>query len=197
MQRTARGAEPVRATSPALQLSSAFSQRGAKAQPLGRLSTTGGRPGDGGQFASPAAQFRHAGDQAFGVGMGGRIEHRMGRTFLDDPACVHHRHAVAKLRDNAEIMGDEDDRQPPVTAEVAQQRQDLRLHGDIEGGCGFVRDDHVRLVRKRHGDADALTHPTGHLMRVIVDTGLGIGDAHVLQKLDGAGLGLGSADLVM
>ena len=37
-----------------------------------------------------------------------------------------------------------------------KQLQDLRLHGDVEGGGGLVRDQDVRAKGERHGDHHAL-----------------------------------------
>ena len=63
-----------------LQLSCALSQRGQR-----HIRAAGCRQRAAGreccQFAPSAAQFRHTGDQALGVGMGGRVEHGLGRAL--------------------------------------------------------------------------------------------------------------------
>jgi hypothetical protein len=117
--------------------------------------------------------------------MGGRVQDRVGRPLLHDPARIHHRDPVAELRHHAEVMRDEEDREPPVAAQVIEQRQDLRLHRHVERGRGLVRDDHLGVVGQRHGDAHALPHAARHLVRVAVDAAFGVGDAHLFQQVDG------------
>ena len=65
-------------------------------------------------------------------------------------------------------MGDEDDREPELALQVAQQVEDLRLDRDVERGDGLVGDDQLRLQRERPRDADALALAAGELVRVAV-----------------------------
>ena len=48
---------------------------------------------------------------------------------------------------------------PLSVCSLADERDDLCLDGHIERGRGLVGDEKLRLVRQRHGDHDALTHP--------------------------------------
>ena len=63
-------------------------------------------------------------------------------------------------------MGDEQHRHAEVCLQVLEQREDLRLHGDVERGRRLVGDEQVGLVGERHGDHHALALAAGQLMRI-------------------------------
>ena len=88
-------------------------------------------------------------------------------------------------RTTDEVVRDEDDRQPEVALEVAQQVEDLRLDRDVEGGDRLVGDDQLRLERERAGHADALPLAAGELVRVAVVV-LGVQADLLHQLLHGA-----------
>lgn len=98
---------------------------------------------------------------------------------------VHHGDGVAGLRHHAEVVGDHDDRQATLVAQVQQQAQDLRLHGHIEGRGRLIGDQHLRVAAQGHGDHRALAHAAGKLMGIVVDPRLGIRDPHLAQHVDG------------
>ena len=52
---------------------------------------------------------------------------------------------------------------------LAQQVEDLRLHGDVERGRRLVGDDQRRLAGQRHRHHHALPHAARQLVRVVVD----------------------------
>ena len=96
-------------------------------------------------FSSVAARGvdGHRVQQALGVGVlrvGENLGHRAG---LDDVARVHHRDPVGLLGDQRQVVGDQHDGHVVLGAQVAQQRHDLRLHGDVERGGGLVGDQHA------------------------------------------------------
>ena len=64
-----------------------------------------------------------------------------------------------------------------------QQRQDLRLDGDVEGGGRLVGDQQLRPADQRHRDHDPLPHAARELVRVGVHALLGIRHAHGTQHL--------------
>ncbi len=84
---------------------------------------------------------------------------------LQQAAGVHHRHAVAGPGYHAQVVGDQDHRRPTGPLQAADQVEDLRLDGDVEGGGRLVGDDQVRLGNEGHGDDDALPHAAGQLVR--------------------------------
>ena len=106
------------------------------------------------------------------------------RALFDDPAGVHHRHAVRGFGDHAEVVGDQQQRQVELALHVAQQVENLRLHGDIERRGRLVGDHERRLAGERHRHHHALAHAARQLMRVVVHALLGIGDLDGPQQLD-------------
>ena len=67
-----------------------------------------------------------------------------------------------------------------------QHLDDLRLDRDVERGRRLVRDEHARVVGDRHRDHRALAHPTGELVRMLIDTALRIRNPDELEQLHGA-----------
>ena len=63
-------------------------------------------------------------------------------------ARVHDRDAIARLGQDREVVRDEDHRQSQALAEVAQQRQDLRLCHDVERGDRLVGQHQLRPARQ-------------------------------------------------
>ena len=61
--------------------------------------------------------------------------------------CAHDDDAVGHLGDDAHVVGDEDDRRAELALQVADQLEDLRLHGDVERGRRLVGDQHLRAAR--------------------------------------------------
>ena len=72
---------------------------------------------------------------------------------------------VADLRDDAEIVGDEQHRRAVRGLHVADQAQDLFLHRHVERRRRLVGDDELRLQREGGGDQHALPHAAGELVR--------------------------------
>jgi hypothetical protein len=87
-----------------------------------------------------------------------RLEHVGRRTFFDDCARIHNQYPVGEAGNDAEIVTDEDDRALPVPADIAQQLQYLRLNGDIQGRCGFVGNEQLRISNQCHGNHHPLAH---------------------------------------
>ena len=66
------------------------------------------------------------------------------RGILDHLAGIHRDHPRAGLRDDAEVVRDQHQRRVRGLAEVAQEFEDLRLHGDVERSGRLVRDQELR-----------------------------------------------------
>ena len=90
-----------------------------------------------GTAASKARAYRDA---------AGAQQHVVGRALFDHPAVLHHGDAIGDIGDDAEIMGDEQDRHAAAVLHVADQLQDLRLRRDVERGGRLVCHQH-RPVR--------------------------------------------------
>ena len=68
---------------------------------------------------------------------------------LDELPEVHHGDAVGDVADDAQVVRDEDVRQPELRLEVLEQVEDLRLHRDVQGRDGLVGDDQLRVHGER------------------------------------------------
>ena len=115
------------------------------------------------------------------------LRHRVG---FDDFAFLHHRHIVGNFADDAEVMRNEEHRHIMARLELLQELEDLRLNGDVQGGCRLVGDKKIGPVGERHGDHHALALAAGELMREGAETRCRIRNANFLQKLDNAVLDL-------
>ena len=58
------------------------------------------------------------------------LEHGGGRADLDDPPEEHHGDAVGEVAHEREVVRDEEGRERQLRAQVLQEVQDLRAHGD-------------------------------------------------------------------
>ena len=142
----------------------------AAGEPAAGAEGVGRRHGarDGHQRLGIGVDPRHRAQEADRVGVLGVGEERRHRCRLDHLAGVHDERVVADLGHHAEVVGDQHDRRAARLLEVAHQRQDLRLDGDVEGRGRLVGDQHRRVVDQRHGDHHPLAHAAGELVRVVV-----------------------------
>ena len=77
---------------------------------------------DGGEVVAVVRHARDRAEQRLGVGVRrASMKICAHRSLLDDPAGIHHGELVAHLGDDAEIVGDEDQRQPVLALQLAQQ----------------------------------------------------------------------------
>jgi hypothetical protein len=67
------------------------------------------RAWDGVQAIDTPVDLGHGLEQGQRVRMGGPIENLTHIGVFHDTACVHHSHVVAHLRDNAEVVGNEEE----------------------------------------------------------------------------------------
>ena len=122
--------------------------------------------------------------QALRVGMTGGVKNIRLRAELDQAAGVHDRDAIGYVRDDGEIVRDEEHRQSEFMAEVVEQVEDLLLDSDVERGGGFVGDEQLRAVDNGHGDHDALAHASGELVRITAGALVGIGNGNVAHAFN-------------
>ena len=149
-----------------------------------------------GHRAQPVVQMVERRDrlqEAFGIGMSGVADDVACRAAFDNRAEIHHRHLVGDLVDDAEIVGDEDHAHAQILLERAHQFQHLGLDGDVEGRGRLVGNQQLRTGRERERDHRALAHAAGHFMGVLVDPRGGIGNADLVQHVDGELPGLAAA----
>ena len=116
------------------------------------------------------------------------------RTFLDDTAGVHDGDAIGDLRDDAEIMGDEEKRKIEFAPQVLQQFENLLLHGDVERGGGLVGNEHAGIGGESHGDHDALAQAAGKLMGKLLGAARRIGNCGEFERAQDARAKVGVAE---
>ncbi len=141
---------------------SAGGRRSLSAGPTG----LGGSPWSRIRPARRPPRMRNRRDQRLGVGMQRRAEDLVRRPLLDDPAKIHHRHAMADLAHGAEIMADEEHGHAEFRLQVGQEVDDLGLDRHVERRDRLVADDEVRPRRKRPGQHGALALPARELVRI-------------------------------
>ena len=166
-------------------------QRGAKAQPGGRASSAGTAPGTGTSFSRVRRGAARSSPWVYGCA---RMAQHLGDwSFFDDAAGVHHGNAIGHLRDHAEIVRDEEQRELKIAAQRGEQFEDLFLHGDVERGGRLVGDEHVRARRERHRDHHALPQAARKLVRILARAAGGLGNRGAFEKIDRRGGGFPGA----
>ena len=103
---------------------------------------------------------------------------------LGDAAGIHHGDAIGGLGDHAHVVGDQHHRGAVPARQVLQDRDDLRLHRNVERGRRLVGDDQRGLGAERERDHDALAHAAGEFMRIAVDALFGRGNADFAEPCD-------------
>ena len=69
--------------------------------------------------------------------------YRPHRRDLDDPAEVHHRHAVAHVADHRHVVGDQQHGERELLLQVLEQVEHGRLHGHVERRHRLVGDQQL------------------------------------------------------
>jgi hypothetical protein len=113
--------------------------------------------------------LRHGGQKRLRVGMQRLGKQAIGWRGLDDPADIHHSHAVADVADHAQVMRDEQIGEAERFLQVAEQVEDLRLNRHVERRHRLVADHEFRADRECAGNRDTLALAAGEFMRVTVD----------------------------
>ena len=104
--------------------------------------------------------------------MAWRGNQRACRSAFHDAAEIHHRDALREMRHDRDVVGNEQIGEAEFSPQTLQQRQDLRLHRDVECGDRLVADHERRLGDQRASNTDALALPAGELMRVAISGAL-------------------------
>jgi hypothetical protein len=132
------------------------------------------------------APARDAAQQPDRVRVAGVGEDLVGRSLLDEPPGIEDPDALAHLRDDRQVVADEEDAGAELLAEGSDQLEHLGLDGGIEPRRGLVEDEERRVLRERHGDDDPLLHPSRQLMGIPPHHACGIRDLHLAQDFLGA-----------
>ena len=142
-------------------------------------------------------EARDGAEQGFQVGMARFREDVAHLAGFHHLAPVHDHDFLGDVGDHAQIVGDHQHRHAKLGLKVAEQLEDLRLDGDVEGGGRLVRDQQRRVADQRHGDHRALAETAGKLEGVGVHRALRIGEAHQPQHLHGQLARLGAVHVAV
>ena len=102
------------------------------------------------------------------------------RAHLDDASALHDRDAAADLERLVEVVADEED--GPLHGALNCQQLVLQALADqrIEGRVGLVHEQDLGIGGEGAGEAHALLHAAGELVRMVVEPGT---EPHLLQHL--------------
>ncbi len=131
-------------------------------------------------------ESRQRRQQPLRVGHPRLAEDLIGVAVLDHISAVHHQDVLAELGDDAEVVGDQDNRGAGLLLQVVHQLEHLRLDGNVQRRGRLVGDQELRVTRQSHGDHHALAHAAGKLMGIVAKTLFRSRNAHFLEHLDGA-----------
>ena len=95
----------------------------------------------------------------------GSAKSKLDRRFFDDASGVHDRDAVRHFGDDAQVVGDQEQRESEPSLKVAEQIEDLRLDRDVERRRRLVGDEERWPAGERQGDEGALAQAARELMR--------------------------------
>ena len=129
--------------------------------------------------------------------MPGVVKHLPGHADFHDVPGVHHRHPVRHIGDHAQIVGDINGGQGVFTHQIADQVQNLRLDGHVQGGGGLVANQDFRVAGYGDSDDHTLAHAAGKLVGILLCPAFGLGDAHVRQRFDHALVGRRAGQALM
>ena len=90
------------------------------------------------------------------------------RRHFDQPPRIHDPQAVDELRHQADVVADQDHRGAELGLHPAERFHDLPLYDHVERAGRLIGNDHFRPQTDRDGDAGALLHAAGQLVRVSV-----------------------------
>lgn len=114
---------------------------------------------------------RHSLQERLGVLVARREQDLIAWPGFDDLSGVHDCNAVARVTNHSHVVANEEIRESEFLLKVHEQVEDCRLDGNIEGACGFVKNNQIGLERKRPCDGDPLTLTTRELVRVAIERG--------------------------
>ena len=123
-----------------LQRSKTYGQRGLKRQPRRRRQERRRRARNLDEPVDVGLEPRQRAEQAPRVRVQRMLEELVDRSLLGHPGRVHHDDLVGDLGDDAEVVGDHDDRGAVVVLELVHQLEDLRLRRDVERRRRLVGD---------------------------------------------------------
>ena len=128
------------------------------------------------------AQLGPGTEKSLRVRVGAAREHLARGAAFHHHAAVHHHHAADVLRNDAEVVRNQDQAHGTLANQVADQLQDLPGDGHVQRRGGFVGDQEVGPAGKGHRNRDALTLAPRELVRPGVEAARCVGDADPVEK---------------
>ena len=98
--------------------------------------------------------------------MHGLDEHAVRRPGLQKTAGVEHGDVFARAGHDGDIVRDHDARDAHLLLQPDDLIEDLVLRDDVQRGGRLIHDQKLRVEEQAHGDAHALHHAAGELMRI-------------------------------
>ena len=143
-------------------------QRGAKRQPSGSASGSGGTPGIGGRQLARSADLREGAQQALRVRVL-RLAEDVARSgpvsAIWPPYMIATRSHVSAITDRSCVI--RSIAEPEVAPQLLEQLEDLGLRHHVERRRRLVADDQLRVAGERERDHHALAHAARELVRVL------------------------------
>ncbi|MMZ63858.1 hypothetical protein D1872_261410 [compost metagenome] len=116
--------------------------------------------------------------------MGRMLKNALRCSRLDHHPLLHNHDAVAHPGDHPEVMRNEDDRGAQTLLHALHQVQNLRLDRHIKGRGRLVRDQQCRAAGQGDRNHDALAHPPGEFMGILIKPRLTVPDSHPIQHFE-------------
>ena len=113
-------------------------------------------------------------------------EHLIRGTLLTDDAVCHIHHMGAHVPGEGHFVGD-DQHGHALLGQLLHDGEDLAHHFRVQGGGGFIEEQHFRVHSQGPGDGHPLLLAAGYLPGLGVDVG---GHAHLVQVFHGGSSGL-------
>ena len=124
--------------------------------------------------------------------MSRRTQHRERAALLDDAAVAEDRDAIGEARDDREIVADQHDAEAIAACEFGEERQDLCLGRDVEGGGRLVRDQQARRQRGCERERDPLSLAARQLVWIAIGRHAAGSETDPLERCRSANRGLGA-----
>ena len=116
-------------------------------------------------------------------------QHLGGRANLHQIATVHDGDAIGNIRNHTHVVSHQHAADLTLLTQRLDEFEDLILDRHIQRRGGFIGDDELRITGQGDGDDHPLAHPTGELVRVLLDTDFRLRNADRGHQLDGPRLG--------
>ena len=110
------------------------------------------------------------------------------RSVFADFARVHARDAVRHVGDDAQVVGDEDNRHVVSGFKLIDEFKNLGLDRNVQSRGGFIANQNIRFGNQSDGDDDALAHAPGELEREFVEALFRLRNAHGRHQLQRTGI---------